>query len=69
MGKVVDKLISGKYFSIVCFTITLCYISLVEPSVRDAFFALAGGLLRDYYQKDKDKKEEAAKEVKPSVTN
>lgn len=61
MSKVWEKVLSGRYFVIVCFTITLCYLVKIEPSVRDAFFALAGGAIRDYFS---IKKEDKPVEVK-----
>ena len=70
MGKVelvLNKILSGRYFVIVCFTLTLCYLVKIEPSVRDAFFALAGGAVRDYFGRDRSS--EKKDEVKPNGTN
>lgn len=61
MDTIVAKLTSGRFLAIVMFTATLCYMAVVEVSIRDAFFALAGGLLRDYFmmrRDDKPKQEE-----------
>lgn len=62
---ILNKVLSGRYFVIVCFTLTLCYLVQIEPSVRDAFFALAGGAVRDYFGRDRsaDKKPEEPKQA------
>lgn len=52
MGKldtVVSKFTSGRFICITVFGVTMCYLAIVEPNIRDAFFALGGALLRDYF--------------------
>jgi len=56
MGKsemVLSKLFSGRFLCIVAFCATACYLAVIEPSIRDAFFALAGAILRDYFTRDR----------------
>lgn len=73
MGKsemVLSKMFSGRFVCIVLFSITACYLAIIEQSIRDAFFALAGGLVRDYFGRDRSsdpKMEPKLNEVKPSV--
>ena len=59
--QVIVKLLSGRYFVIIAFTMTLCYLAFIEPNVRDAFFALAGGAVRDYFGRSDRKAEEPPK--------
>lgn len=54
---IVSKLMSGRFWCILLITATACYMSVIEPSIRDAFFALAGGVIRDYFTRS-DRKEE-----------
>lgn len=52
MGKsemVLSKMFSGRFVCIVLFSSTACYLAVVEGSIRDAFFALVGGIIRDYF--------------------
>ena len=52
MGKsdvIVNKLTSGRFWCIILFSVTMCYMAAVEPNIRDAFMALAGAVLRDYF--------------------
>ena len=53
MGKNIDtivtKLTSARFLLTIMFGLTLCWMAAIEVSVRDAFFALAGGVIRDYF--------------------
>lgn len=69
MGKsemVLSKMFSGRFVCIVAFCGTACYLAVVQDSIRDAFFALAGGLIRDYFAMNR--KEENATTSKVEVT-
>lgn len=65
METITTKFTSGRFLSVIAFTLTMCYISIVEPSVRDAFFALAGAILRDYYMMKRTDEAKPQGEVKP----
>lgn len=69
MGKsemVLSKIFSGRFVCIVAFCGTACYLAVIEANIRDAFFALAGGLIRDYFAMDR--KGEQATTSKVEVT-
>ena len=61
---IVNKLMSARFIIAVSFAITLCYLAKVEPSVRDAFFAMAGAAIRDYFGRH-DRTRESADVPKP----
>ena len=52
---IVAKFTSGTFWCIVLITGTACHLAIIEPSIRDAFFALAGGIIRDYFVNSKSK--------------
>jgi len=53
---VVAKFTSGRFWCIILFAVTMSYLAIVEPTVRDVFFALGGALLRDYFMMKRDDK-------------
>ena len=64
---ILNKITSGRFWLVILFGITICYLAKVEPSIRDAFMALAGGVIRDYFGRS-DRGAENGKpkdEVKP----
>jgi len=59
---ILNKLMSARFLLVVGFGITLCWMAWGEPSVRDAFFALAGGVIRDYFGKNRPEENGVAKQ-------
>ena len=53
INMVLSKIVSGRFWAIILITGTACYMAIIEPSIRDAFFALAGGVIRDYFTRDR----------------
>lgn len=49
LATVVSKVTSGRFLCVTAFSVTMCYLAIIEGSVRDAFFALAGAVIRDYF--------------------
>lgn len=46
---VANKLMSGRFWLVMMFGFTICMLAQQEPTIRDAFMALAGGVVRDYF--------------------
>lgn len=71
MGKsemVLSKMFSGRFVCIVLFAGTACYLAVIEQSIRDAFFALAGGLVRDYFAMDRKSDNSTTSKVEVTKT-
>lgn len=55
---IIGKLTSGRFWCVMAFAATVCYLAIIEANIRDAFMALAGGLIRDYFGRNDRPKEE-----------
>ena len=67
VNMVLSKIVSGRFWAIILITGTACYMAIIEPSIRDAFFALAGGVIRDYFGRDRTNDIPANASPKPTV--
>ena len=62
---IVSKFTSGRFWCIILITITACYLAIHEPTIRDAFFALAGAIIRDYFMRTDRKESSEVKSKEP----
>lgn len=59
----IEKLLSGRFWCVIAFAGTMCYLAIIEGSVRDAFFALSGAVIRDYFMMKREVKDGNTKDA------
>lgn len=64
LNTVLNKILSGRFIMVVCFTVTACYMAAKNQLQSEAFVGIITLIAREYF--DRKDRTEKVEEVKPS---